>query len=331
MMVAPPRPPSASAKEGIDELERLLGSPYAVARFLQLETPFATKNEGVLVRCPFHGGDLTTCSLSSSFSGELRAICFACGVTGSFEEFVAATSIVAHGGVIPWPSKSEVEDLWKAAEVVQKAPDASTLSTLDRRADDADWLRARGRDIEALEWGEMVRVLPAEFDLPSWADCLGAPWLNTGHVLLTPLFGARGELQSFRAFRIGDDAGGPLATVCPRARSTRGLVMADLAARALLAPPEAGGTAGQTHAVTIVEPDSFLVAASQADRGVATLGVACGGWTREIASRIPSGSSVVVRAELTDRLGYALASEVSSSLAHRCAVRIESPRKEVDA
>jgi len=118
--------------------------------------------------------------------------------------------------------------------------------------------------------------------------------------------------------------------------SATGLVLADSAAREVLgggAPPRWWPEGLPLRlVVTEGEPD-FLTWATRygdaADDAPGVLGVWSGGWTTEIATRIPDGTTVLVRTH-ADEKGDRYAGQIWRDLAARCTVK-RQPRGNDDA
>jgi Toprim-like len=167
----------------------------------------------------------------------------------------------------------------------------------------------------------LVFHLPSNALVPSWAAC-GQPWPKSGHRIICPVFDARGELRSVRAWS-------PTATerkrVAPKGFSTSGLVLADLLGQAMLR-----GDAKSSR-VLIFEGEADLVCAASMGRLLdaerpAMIGVVSGAWTAEIAARIPDGAEVRIATD-ADSAGDLYASKIAISLRARCTVlRVRTQR-----
>jgi hypothetical protein len=82
-----------------------------------------------------------------------------------------------------------------------------------------------------------------------------------------------------------------------------------------------GGPDFLAWAVSVRHQDAELVA----DEDVAVLGMFSGSWTDAIAARIPTGSTVHVRAD-EDAAGDSYRAKVRQSLAGRCSLYQAAPR-----
>jgi len=142
--------------------------------------------------------------------------------------------------------------------------------------------------------------------------------------VILPMFDLAGQMRSLRARKVvsGD---GP-KNVAPADYSTAGLVMADALGRTLLAegrrPDHWPESAPLRIVVTEGEPDFLTWATrfSDADETApAVLGLASGGWKAEIAGRIPSGATVIIRTH-ADEAGERYARAVWETIGPRCKV-----------
>ena len=144
----------------------------------------------------------------------------------------------------------------------------------------------------ALEAGR--RAYPAALlcawpTLPAWAGMGRRSWRDSGHLLLLPGWTATGELASLHARAV---VATERKAIWPSAGegSARGLVFANAPARALLC-----GELDEPPRIVVVEgvPD-FLTSAAAWLPAWPILGLAVGGWTPELAARIPDGSRLAV-------------------------------------
>lgn len=213
-----------------------------------------------------------------------------------------------------YPPIGEISAVWRAAAPVIEAEAV------------ANWLRGRGLDPKEIAANDIARALPPSTDLPRWASYKGdAPeprsWRDLGHLLLLPVYDARGTLRSVRAGRVTE--GSTPKRLPPSGHLASGLVLADSLAVAMLS---GGGLRGDLLVVE-GEPD-FLTWAAQVARQnapVAVIGVGSGSWTRAHAKRVPEGTRVVIRTH-RDTAGDKYAAEIGFTLARRCTVL----RPEVD-
>ena len=202
------------------------------------------------------------------------------------------------------PPRSEVRDLWNAAQPVG----------LD--ADAVAWLEERALEADRIEDRSLARVLPQGVRLPRWAYGPGGAWTTTGHRLIMPTFDENGDMVSLHARRItGDDT---RKTLWPVGHAAVG-VFADALGRQLLRDGRAPSW-WTSPTVIIAEgvPDfaTFATAYLDDESSPAVLGIAAGTWTQEIANRIPDGVRVVL-AMHSDAAGEKYRSEIVLTLGER--------------
>lgn len=199
-----------------------------------------------------------------------------------------------------YPDASEVTAVWESAEHV----------TCDAAA--ARYLAGRRIDPEQVWRRDLARVLTSSSPSYRWMRFGSRSWLGAGYRMVVPVYNARGVMRALRAWRL--DGRGP-KRVAPAGGSTSGLVMADIWGVGMLRGE------GQACDVLIAEgePD-YVLAASRwrllASRPTATLGVVSGSWTREIASRVPDGATVMI-ATHEDEAGDRYARDIAATLDER--------------
>ena len=212
------------------------------------------------------------------------------------------------------PDEREVADLWLACAPVTE--DAAVVR----------WLVSRGLDPERVASRELARALPEDLDVPRWA-CIGEfPWNRGGWRCLFPAYGSTGRMESLHARSIDPHCPDGKKALAAQAGpgSATGLVLADGAAREVLggcAPPRWWPEGLPLRlVVTEGEPD-FLTWATRygdaADDAPGVLGVWSGGWTPEIAGRIPDETRVTVLTHDDDK-GDRYAALIWRDLAARC-------------
>lgn len=217
-----------------------------------------------------------------------------------------------------YPPGDEIESLWDACQPVH----------LDREV--ASWIRGRGLKPYELHVRDLVRALPLDAPIPSWArkrDEQGNPvsWVDHGHRLITPLFDAAGVMRSVRARYVGTAPKHFPKSLTPAGFKAAGLVMADPYARLVL---ESGAVpAGWLNAspfrlvVTEGEPDYLTWALQVHQRQHAPLwgviSLESGGWTDELAARVPAGAQVSIWTH-SDTAGERYAAKVVETLSPRC-------------
>jgi len=220
------------------------------------------------------------------------------------------------------PPQHEVAELWAASLPVSDAPEASAWFA-HRYGHAAAW------SLQQADLWDLARVIPAGLRLPRWAHSKGGPWPRTGHRIVFRLWDRTGQAASLRA-RSTDSATAP-KSLAPAGYSVKGLVLADPLAQQLL-----GGvcpTWWQPRQVIITEgePDWLLWALRQREideQGPAVLGIESGAWSPQIAARIPTGASVVIRTH-HDEPGRRYAQQIAASLQGRCRIFRSSAGEEV--
>ncbi|MDX9980534.1 MAG: hypothetical protein RBU25_10965 [Lentisphaeria bacterium] len=220
------------------------------------------------------------------------------------------------------PPKHEVAALWAASQHMNDAPEATAWFT-HRYGSAAAW------SLQQADQWDLARALPAGLRLPRWARSQGGPWSHTGHRIIIRLWDHTGEAVSLRA-RSTDTTVAP-KSLAPTGYSVKGLVLADPLAQQLL-----GGvcpTWWQPRQVIVAEgePDWLLWALRQREtdeQGPAVLGIESGAWSPQIAARIPTGASVVIRTH-HDEPGERYAQQIAASLHGRCRIFRSSAGKGV--
>lgn len=226
-----------------------------------------------------------------------------------------------------YPPAGQVEWLWDACCRVTDDHDALS------------YLAFRGIEPGDLVEHDCVRVLPVSATCPEWATVAGVPWTETQHRLIVPLYDWRGELRSVLARSV--DCHPRIKSAGAKGYGRRGLVMAATYGRQMLVSgPSKYLHRMDPYRVTIHEGEiSFLRSVASGNdcevienfqpaafRGV--IGIFSGSFTRDVASRIPSKSDVVIstddddqgkkyaadiQAQLGDRVAYTMALEPNDS------------------
>jgi hypothetical protein len=211
------------------------------------------------------------------------------------------------------PPRHEVAALWSASLPVSAAPGASGWFA-HRFGPAGAW------SLQQADLWDLARVIPAGISLPRWARSRGDPWTRTGHRIIFRLWDHAGRAASLRARSI-DPTVTP-KSLAPSGFSVKGLVLADPLTQQLL-----GGvcpTWWQPRQIIVAEgePDWLLWALRQREtdeQGPAVLGVESGAWSPQIAARIPTGASVVIRTH-HDEPGRRYAQQIAASLQGRCRI-----------
>ena len=217
-----------------------------------------------------------------------------------------------------YPSAADVERLWEACTPV--TDDAAVLAYLALR----DIPGAR-----LLAEHDCCRALPVGAWLPAWATFGGRGWDRTGHRLIVPLYDWHGRLTSVLARSI--DRAAQVKSVGAAGYGRRGLVMAGTYGRQVLeSGPHMWWHRLEQLRVTVFEGEiDGLRAIARGEDGELTdnhelagwrvvFGIYSGGFTRDVASRIPSKSTVVLATD-DDEAGDKYAAEIRERIGERCA------------
>lgn len=324
------------------EIRCALTDPRKLCDALGLSKGAERQANGMLVRCPEHGDRTPSCSVTRGPDGTIRVRCFGCQWTGDALHLVAsvhdlkdfrevlleAAQIAGLHQVVSelrgeskweprqppaapepghdpeYPALAEVRALWETA---QPAGD-------DARA--SEELVGRKIDPDAASQLDLARVLPPwsadGYPLPPWARYRGAWWPQSGHRLIVPVYAPDGSMRSVRAWRIEGNV--PAKRLPPAGRKTTGLVMANSLALRVLKPK-----AAPTQLLIVEGEPDFLTAAIRW-RDWPVVGVISGGWTPELASRVPLGSEVLIGTHHDDA-GHKYAEQVAKTVRARAVVR----------
>lgn len=193
------------------------------------------------------------------------------------------------------PPQDEVVGLWE--QCLPVGMDAEAVGAL----------RARGVDPAAVEQLDLARVLPKRLPCPAWL-CRHGVWLSYGgHRLLFGAYDSRWQLRSVRCRWVQTGKPRP-KTVAPIGVSTKGLVLANAAARAMV--PGCG--------VVVVEGEMDWLEWSIRRPDLAVIGVVAGAWTNALAQAVPAGCQVAVRVH-SDEAGRKYRDAIVATLGH-CSV-----------
>ncbi len=333
----------------VRDVRRALSAPRAVAEKLGLKVGQAGSSY-VLVCCPVHAERTGSCSLHVR-DGTLAVKCWGCDWTGdvlhliaaveqldiarSFREVLARAAELAgmrdeaeavrggkpaperQYGAMPaepqferdYPPAASIERFWDACTSASDDPGVSAL------------LVSRRIDPDAVTRLDAARALAVEThwsDVPSWARFRGrreaaAPWTETGHRLILPVYDAAGAMRSVRAWLVTGEQGVP-KRLPPAGFKTGALVAANYRAVAMLRGED------RPSRVVIVEGEPDTLARSTLSPDDAVIGIMSGSWNDGFSARVPFGCEVVVRTHL-DPAGERYADEVIRSVAGRARVR----------
>lgn len=227
-----------------------------------------------------------------------------------------------------YPPRSEVERFWDSLRPVDQVDDA------------AAYLAFRGIEpVAKLLEHDCVRAMPLGAPCPAWAGFGRQTWSETGHRLIVPLYDFQGELRSVIARSV--ERAPAKKSLGVQGYGRRGLVMAGSYGREMLL------TGAQAHwhrlerlrlTVHEGEVDVLRAVAQGADDVLeedyrpaafrAVLGIFAGSFTRDIASRVPSGTTVVLATDADDE-GDKYSKEIEERIGSRCdfeRVRMEQDR-----
>lgn len=347
----------------VETIKRSLADPREVCRRLGLDQKAKPQSGGgLMILCPAHGERTPSCSVSRGPDGTLRVKCFACDFAGDvfdllavverldqvrdFPELLHRAAELAHvelerdatrppmkmaraktpptvaraAPTRPYPPADEIGAFWALCRATTEDPDVGL------------WLEGRGLSPAAIARYDVARALPATASMPPWASYRGdpekrpkpEPWPALGYRLIVPLYDAGGVIRSVRARAI-TPTDGPKA-LPPAGYAAKGLVMADPLASMMLALGSWPEHAEKRVVISEGEPD-FLTWASRGTgaRTLAVLGLAGSGlWTKEIADRIPDGSTVILRTDQDDA-GDRYAEQITATLWGRCTILETEP------
>jgi DNA primase len=302
---------------------------------------------GVYARCVSHADDTPSMSVRVAADGTIAARCMSCGWTGDALGLVAAKhgldvrhdfrdvlGIAADiAGVTLDTNRPTREPRARATPAPPEQPkyppadEVAAVWAIARPVGDdaeaADYLASRGLDVDAIELGDLARVLPRDAELPRWASIGRRPWTATGHRLAVPVYDAAGAMHAVRGWRWCD--GETPKRLASAGHSVCGLVLADPLARQLFATGAAPTWWPAELPIVVViaegEPDylAWATRTREADEmPPAVLGIpGASAWTAEIAARIPNGARVILRTD-HDAAGEKYAAEMARTIGKRC-------------
>lgn len=214
-------------------------------------------------------------------------------------EPTAPLTVVDENAAVQYPPEAELVALYDKCRRLEDEPAALAYANL----------RGLG-DVRALV--RSCRALPANAELPAWAHVSGVPWNNSGHRLLVPMYDYRGRFRTVIARSVVLDPARKSGT--PDGYGRRGCIMASPSARSMLAVGRSRHPA--VKGLRFVEGEvDFLRAVGTDQKWV--LGIVSGSFTRDVASRIPSGSHVELATD-NDAAGDRYAEQIRKTLGERC-------------
>jgi len=220
-----------------------------------------------------------------------------------------------------YPPIRELEALWDMCEPINRDAQAQA------------YLAHRGIAPDLLAEHDCVRALPERVVCPEWA-CVGdRAWTATHHRLLVPLYDWQGTMRSVIARSV--ELRPALKSAGAKGYQRRGLVMAGTYGLQMLTI----GNRESLHRLenfrlAVYEGEiNFLRGVSKgADREISenfqpaafvgVLGIFSGSFTRDIASRVPSRSTVHMRTDDDDQ-GHKYAEAIRGLLGERVAYAYE--------
>lgn len=298
-----------------------------------LSGKFMRQAGGVIVRCPWHDEKSASCSVRVAKDGTIAAKCHGCGIGGDALSLIAAVhkldikadfrAVLEEAARLAgrtlddptpppisrppppperdYPPRDYVREFWDSCESASGDPEV------------AEWVKARGMNVNHVDGSEVARSIPKRGDLPIWAKFQGKSWRETGHKLIVPMFDHAGDLRSVRACRV--IAGDSPKRLPPGGYRASGLVMACTLAQAMLK----GTWIPQRLVIVEGEPDFLIWSSRTGIAAHARIGLTSGGWTSEIAAKVPVGCEVSLRTD-HDEAGERYAREVAATLP-KCTLR----------
>ncbi len=330
--------------------------PFATCERLNLQYEKLPRQAKIC--CPWHAEKTASCTVAIGPEGTLRIHCFGCNKTWDVHSLVAqmrGIEINGSGFARVLVAESELLGQWQyieqiegrkieprepapipkrpppSSETPRKYPDREQviglLSQTTMCCDDeqgAKWLSGRSIDPKQVDVRGLAYMLPPDAQLPAWARYRRQNWTSLGYRLIIPLYNESGIVTSVRAGRVTadpDDLDAPKRLPPSGCRLT-GLVMANAVAIDLLRTGAWPEWAEQPGIVIAEGEPDFLTSCTHLDTTptTAVFGIYSGSWTKELAERIPSGSSVWIWSD-PDSAGDRYASTVGRSLAARCTIR----------
>lgn len=211
---------------------------------------------------------------------------------------------------------------------------------VDKDAAARAYLAHRGiLGIDRLVEHDCVRALPLNSWCPEWAGMGSRGWAESEHRLIVPLYDYLGEFRSVLARSIELNPPKGKKSLGTRGYGRAGLVMAATYGREMLkAGPLPSFHRLENFRLTVLEGEiDMLRAVSEggdavfeedyrpaAFRGV--LGVFAGSFGRDIASRVPDGSHVVISTDADDQ-GDEYAEKIDKALSERVTrSRVRQPK-----
>lgn len=204
--------------------------------------------------------------------------------------------------------EEQLEALWCRAKSIERSVSVET------------WCAAKRLDVQSIVAADLARALVRRDQLPRWAAAGRLNWFESGHLLVLPLFDARGERRGMLARRV-EGSGNPKSCAA-RGFARSGLVLACSLARTVLRTGEVPTWwTGAPLRIEVCEGEKkFLMRATTKsdanEYAPAVIGVESGSWTESIAERLPDGVEVFVATD-PDDTGARYATTILRSLVER--------------
>ncbi|MCZ6688257.1 MAG: hypothetical protein O7H41_01435 [Planctomycetota bacterium] len=212
-----------------------------------------------------------------------------------------------------YPPAEEVKALWELCRPVCDDPAVSRWLQEERKIDPS-----------MVETLDLARVLPVDIELPPWAVTRGGSWVAMGARLIVPMADVEGRTRSLRGRRLEV---GALKELSPTGHAVSGLILADSLARLMLSgetltdESDAADYVRDVGLIIVEGSIDFLATAtkfSDANQNApAVIGIVSGSWTREIAARVPTDTSIIIGTD-PDMTGRRYRDLISGSLRDRC-------------
>lgn len=312
-----------------------LTNPVAVCDALGLSTGAKRNRDGYLVHCPAgHGsGGTPSCSVITGGDGTIQVRCFACELSGSVVDLVAAVHSVhpaseecrtvlgemLHGGAVyhASPKKNITPPIPQRTYMTTAAEYWEQFGRVDECETSLNYLAARGLSAMVAADRDLLRRYNLT-QTPKWAyvrdDKLdrAVSWAESGHLLVARAYDCTGEARGLRGWRIFDTNTPKRVPACGYRGD--GLVLANERAALLLRR-----TIGPTK-IIITEGESDWLSASTRWPELAVFGVYSGSWSESIAAAIPAGSKLVIMTD-RDEAGDNYARKIVETIKEKCSYK----------
>lgn len=330
--------------------------PFAVCELLGLR--FRKESRQAVVRCPWVEERTPSCWIGIGPQGSIRVHCFGCGETRDVHALFAQVrgfEVTGSGFRNVLVHEAETLGRWDLVEALDAkgpfpATDAASCpipaSAPPRPESEREYLdrdgllkfigscvctdqvetvarhvRCRGLEPREVDVRGLAFGIPRScLQLPRWARFRGQSWVETGHLLVLPVYNACGNVVGVRACRVVD--GDSPKRLPPAGHKTGGLVMADAMGVEVLRAGRWPEWARSEPRVVIAEGEfDFLTWAVRTPLRCppshAVLGIYSGAWCPEVAARIPSGTRVAIWTD-ADPAGERYAAHIALTLGSRC-------------